>query len=118
MDLFYSLLLETLTLLLMFFLIRGIIRIYIDSILTKRQRKSRAKHQKFDEWFFYKRYMDVLPKLKLLWYYSNFVMYIIAVVCTLIFHFANIPEAGRSIVYVYFAINGVGIIFSRFELKF
>ena len=36
MDLFYSLLLETLTLLLMFFLIRGIIRIYIDSILTKR----------------------------------------------------------------------------------
>ena len=118
MDLFYSLLLETLTLLLMFFLIRGIIRICIDKSLTKRQRKSRAKRQKFDEWFFYKRYVDVLPKSKLLWYYSNFIMYIIAVVLTLIFHFANITEAGRTIVYVYFAINGVGILFSRIELKF
>ncbi|MBE6580034.1 MAG: hypothetical protein E7650_00270 [Ruminococcaceae bacterium] len=114
MDLFYQILALTLTLFLMFFLIRGVTRMYIDSVLTKRQRKTRAKKQTFFEWFFYRRFLGVLPKFSLVWYYINFAVYFVMVIAVIILKIVGIPNIGRDIVWVYFAINAVFLISFRF----
>ncbi len=67
----------SLVLILSFFLTRGGIYIYINNQLSKRQRQKKGKKQTFVEWFFYKRYLDVLPKWKLVLYYSNFILYLL-----------------------------------------
>ena len=113
MDLFYKILALTLNLFLMFFLIRGIIRMYTDSILKKRDRKARAKGQSFLEWFFYKRYLDVLPKSKLIWYYSNFISYVISILTVVILTLIGRSEHSKIVVSAYFLIYAFSLLIEK-----
>lgn len=114
--LFIGLFALTVTFLLMFFLIRGVIRLYIDSVLTKRQRKKSKRNEKFVEWFTYKRYLDILPKSQIVWYYLNFVMFITAFVAMIILYALEMQDVNRTILWIYFASNGVWLIMNRINL--
>ena len=102
MKVFEGILALTLALILFFFLIRGVIRLYADSVLKKRDMKSRQKNQSFSEWFFYKRYKDILPKSKIVWYYSNFAEYLIALIAMIVFYSMDMHDFARGILLVYF----------------
>ena len=102
MNLFFQILGLTLNLVLMFFLIRGVIKLYIDSVLDKRTRKSLAKNPSFDEWFFYKRYTAVLPKYFMWWYFANMALYILFVIIVVISYFLRMHHIGPDIIKIYF----------------
>lgn len=114
MNLFSNFLGYTLVLLLTFFVGRGVIRIYIDSILPKRQRKKLAKNQSFVEWFSYGRYLDVLPKSKLVGYYSNFVIYVALLIIATILNHLDMKEISAYLIWVYFVFEVLVINFLRF----
>ena len=118
MDLFYQILALTLSFVLMFFLVRGVLRIYIDSTLKKRQRKKFAKNQSFSEWFFYKRYKDILTKPKLFLYYSLFVLYVIFLTVIIILYLTGNQTVGNKIIWAYFCFYGLYLTTSRVTLKF
>ena len=113
MNLFYKILALTFAFLLNFFITRGIIRMYIDNELKKRERKQRAKDQSLKEWFFYKKYRDVLPKPKLIWYFSGFITYFVAVVMIIIFSLLNMTEISRTVLKIYFYGYGVLLVAQR-----
>ncbi len=92
----------TIILLLNFFFIRGMIRVVIDYCLNKSNRKKRRNGQNFMEWFFYKHFKDVVPKIMLVWYYANFVLYFILIIITAILNFLQLSYyAGSSMILVY-----------------
>lgn len=110
MDLFYSILALTLALFLFFFLARGVIRMYIDASLKKRARKRLAKDQSFLEWFFYKRYRDVIAKTQLVWYYSIMVLYALFLLGTIAFALAGITGRASALIEGYFTLNGIVLV--------
>ena len=116
MNLVLLLLAATLALFLFFFIARGFIHMEIGNILNKSARKKLSKNQSFKEWFFYKRYVDVLPKSTLIWYFSNFGLYIICVIAVIILSSINKTDIGRTVVWMYFSIYGVSLIFARFKI--
>ena len=71
---FISLLALVCAFLLMFFLIRGVNWLYIDSNLTKRQRK-KIKSNNFMDWLLLKEHCYVLPKSRIVWYFLIFFVF-------------------------------------------
>ena len=116
MNLVFLLLAVTLTLFLFFFITRGFIHMEIGNILNKSTRKKLAKNQSFREWFFYKRYVNILPKSTLIWYYSNFVLYIICVIAVIVLCSIDKINIGRTVVWMYFCIYGVSLASKRFKI--
>ena len=115
MTLFNQLLALCLSFLLMFFMIRGINRWYIDTILPKRKRH-KIKNKNFIEWFLYKNYLSILPKSRILHYFLNFVLFIISAIAIIICHLIHVTEIGRNILWAYFVVNSVWLICARINL--
>lgn len=105
----------TLEFLLFFFLIRGVNRMYTDSILRKRQRQ-KLKYSNFWDWLLYKQHYKILPKSRIIWYFSIFFEYIISIIIILICHFTPFNEVGRYLVYTYFMINAFVLLGSEFGM--
>ena len=98
----------TAVLILMFFIIRGKHRLFIDSSLNRSNRKKRCKNQTLIEWFFYRRFQDVLPKRSLLWYYGHLVLYPILVIIVLLLDYIQVQnEIGNTIIWVYFFFSAI-----------
>lgn len=114
---FIQILAITLVLVLMFFMIRGVTRIYIDSVLKKRQRKKFAKNQTFKEWFLYTRYLDIIPKYLRIWYYSNFLMYVLSLIAVVVLNACGMGDLGRSVIGLYFFINAAALVSSKFYIN-
>lgn len=66
----------TLLFIVVFFIIRGYIKAAINSKLSKNYRNKRKQNQRFIEWICYRRYYDVIPKILLVWYYTNIIVYL------------------------------------------
>ena len=77
----------------------------IEAILTKRARKSLAKNQSFSEWFTYKRYFRILPKLNFISYYLNIVAYAVLIIVTVILYASGNKTMGFSLIMPYFMAN-------------
>ena len=90
--------------LLFFFLARGINRQYTDSILKKRQRK-KLKYTDFWDWILYRKHYDVLPKSRLVWYFSLFLQYFIAIAVVIVCNFIPSVNIGPSVVTIYYTVN-------------
>ena len=113
MSLFLQLLALTIAMLLMFFAIRGVIMLHIDASLTKRSRQKLRKNQSFRECFFYKRYLNILPKGYLIWYFANMVAYLICFVSVICLYINGEKDVSASIIWIYFFINASILLFSR-----
>ena len=96
----------TLEFLLFFFVIRGINRLYTDSALKKRQRK-KLKYTKFIDWFLYKQHYDILPKTRLIWYFSVIAEYCILIIIVIVFRFELYSEISRNLVCSFFLLNAL-----------
>lgn len=90
-----------------FFLMRLTNRVYINRVLRKGTRKRLAKKQSFKEWFFYTRYTEIMPKLKFVWYYGNFVAAIISIVLGIVFYSQSDFQVMSDIVRSYGIITGL-----------
>ena len=101
--------------LLMFFLIRGVNWLYIDSALTKRQRK-KIKSKNFIDWLLIKEYRSALPKSRIVWYFLNFLLFAISLVAIVLLHLFDEAEIGNSIPWTYFVINAVWCIAAKMNL--
>lgn len=112
---FISLLALVLCFLLMFFLIRGVNWLYIDSALTKRQRK-KIKSNNFIDWLLLKEHRSVLPKSRIVWYFLNFLLLAISLIAIVLFYIFEKSEIGSSVVWIYFVINGVWLIAAKMNL--
>ena len=112
---FISLLALVLCFLLMFFLIRGVNWLYIDSALTKRQRK-KIKSKNFIDWLLLKEYRSALPKSRIVWYFLNFILLAISLIAIVLFYIFDKSEIGSSVVWIYFVINGVWVIAAKMNL--
>ena len=110
-----SIMVLTMELLLFFFLVRGKNRIYIDSVLRKRQRK-KLKYTNFWDWLIYKKHYGILPKSRIVWYWSIFVEYVISVIIVLIFQLTPFTEVGRYLVYTFFVINAFALLGADFGM--
>ena len=97
----------------MFFMIRGVNKMYVDSVLAKRQRK-KIKYENFVDWFFLKKHQLILPKSRIFWYFFNFVLFGITLLVTVLFYIFEIGEAGK-IGWIYFVINGIWLILAWFN---
>ena len=89
----------TLQFLLLFFLIRGALALYICSKIKKnRHREDRKKGQSFVDWLFYRRFSDVIPKSEMLYwfYYVNIILYFLLFVSVFVFNAMNILDSYRS----------------------
>lgn len=109
----------TLILILMFFIIRGWNTVYLHSVLRKRDRQKRPKKQSFWEWFFYLRYLDVLPKARLFVYYAHMALYPITIVLVCVFHAMNFSD--KQIGYViwgYMAFSAIPILPTYYQSRF
>ena len=95
--------------LLMFFLIRGVNRSYIDSVLTKRQRK-KLKSKSFSEWFLIKNQRKILPKFRVFCYFFQFPLFCITLLAIILCHSIGFEEAAREILWGYYVINGCWVI--------
>lgn len=94
--------------LVIFFVNRGYIRLYIDASLPKRKRQKLDRSgQTFIEWLLYKKYRDILPKPLLLYYFSIFVTFLISAILIVIFDLSGIPELKRDVVSIYFYGNSI-----------
>lgn len=118
MKVFEGILALTLAFILLFFLIRGCIRLYIDSVLKKRDRQHRQRNQSFFEWFLYKRYNDVLKKSKFVWYYSIFVEYVISIIAMIVFYSLEMHDWARGVLSVYFYFNAALLVVKYGESRF
>ncbi len=112
---FGSLLALVCAFLLMFFLIRGVNWLYIDSNLTKRQRK-KIKSNNFMDWLLLKEHRSVLPKSRIVWYFLNFLLFAISLIAIVLFYIFDKSEIGSSVVWIYFVINGVWVIAAKMNL--
>lgn len=117
MNLFVQLIAVTLVLILMFFITRGVIRMKIEYIVSKRERKRLSKNQSFKEWFFYKRYLNILPKSTLIWYYSNFVAYVISILSIIVLNSIGKADVGQNIIWAYFSLYGISLFFARIGIS-
>lgn len=112
---FYQLIGLLLIFLLSFFLIRGIIKLHIESVMTKRQRK-KIKYENFMDWIFYKQYQDILPKQKLFWYFLNFALVIIFSALIVVLTSLDLSGICNIILWLYLAVNGIWLIVQRVGL--
>lgn len=97
-----------LSFLLIFFITRGCIRVYIDASLPKRKRhKLERSDRTFIEWLLYKQYRDILPTPLLIYYFSIFVTFLISAVLIVIFHINDMSEFNRYVLSIYFYGNGM-----------
>lgn len=112
---FISLLALVLCFIMMFFLIRGVNWLYIDSTLTKRRRK-KIKSKNFVDWFLLKEHRSVLPKSRIVWYFLNFLLFAISLVAIVLLHLFDEAEIGNSIPWTYFVINAVWCIAAKLNL--
>ena len=90
----------TLCFLLLFFLSRVLMAIYIAKLIKKNQhRNERKKNQTFWEWLTYKRFSDVIPKKEIAYviYWGNFALYFALIVVTVVLTKLNMLEQFRSI---------------------
>ena len=108
--LFTQLLTLTLVLLLMFCINRGTVRQYLNSILRKRSRKRLARDQSFSEWFFYKRYIDILPKFVLVGYYLQFIVYIVLFIVTIVLNILSVGKIANDLIWAYFVCEALFMI--------
>lgn len=109
----------TLILILMFFIIRGWNSVYLHSILRKRDRQKRPKKQSFKEWFFYLRYLDVLPKARLFVYYAHMALYPVAIL--LVWVLRSMEFTDKQIGYViwgYMAFSAIPILPTYYQSRF
>ena len=95
--------------LLIFFVSRGVIRMYIDSMLTKRKLHA-LKSSNFIEWLTYKKYYNFLPKIMLAWYFSIIVTFLVSIISILILHLVNLPQIAKIIVSSYYSIHSIVLI--------
>lgn len=114
MKLFELLLALTLNLILMFFLIRGQIRLYVNANYKKATVKKLYKNQTFFEWFFYTRFKDMLPKSKRIWYFSHLLLYPILVIAVVMLYVFDAPyNIGRILLGCYFYGSAIPLIMTR-----
>jgi hypothetical protein len=79
--------------LVIFFVNRGCIRLYIDASLPKRKRhKLERSDRTFIEWLLYKQYRDILPTPLLIYYFSIFVTFLISAILIVIFHVTRLKS--------------------------
>ena len=106
-------------LILMFFIIRGWNAVYLHSVLRKRDRQKRPKKQSFKEWFFYLRYLDVLPKSRLFVYYAHMALYPVAIL--LVWVLRSMEFTDKQIGYViwgYMAFSAIPILPTYYRSRF
>lgn len=103
--------------LLFFFLWRGIIRIYLNRVLPRGQRKKMSKKQSFCAWVFYSNYKDTIPKWLKLCYHLNLLAFFILIILITVFTFTYPVDISGTIIWNYFVVNSVLLITSRFVLK-
>ena len=90
--------------LLIFFVSRGVIRMYIDSMLTKRKLHA-LKSSNFIEWLTYKKYYNFLPKIIFVWYFSIIATFLVSIVSILILHLVNLSQISTTIISAYYSIH-------------
>ena len=117
---FISLMALVLCFLLMFFMIRGVNRLYIDSTITKRRRqkirRQIIKSKSFIDWLLLKEHRSVLPKSRIVWYFLNFLLFVISFITIVLFHLFGKAEIANSIPWTYFVINAVWCIAAKMNL--
>lgn len=95
----------TLIFLLMFPLIRGSIGMYIEKKINRSNRKKRTKNQTFADWFFYRKFRDVLPKSKLVLYFLHIVLYPTLLLVTVVLGLLDVPlQIGTVLVEAYLGV--------------
>ena len=92
--------------LLMLFVIRGVNLMYIQSSLSKRQRQ-KIKYDTFFAWISYKKHCEVLPKIRIIWYYLNFVLFAISAGAIIACYLLNLVKICGLVIGAYFLINMV-----------
>ena len=103
--------------LLIFFVSRGVIRMYIDSLLTKRK-QHKLKYSNFIDWLTYKKHYSFLPKIVLIWYFSIIATFFVSIISTLIFHVVNLPQIAKTIVKAYYSIYSTVLILAYVMCRF
>jgi cytochrome c biogenesis protein CcdA len=78
--------------LLIFALVRGLLRMVIDVYLSSKAINKRYKNQNIIEWFTYKKFRDVLPKRYFVWYVLQIAFFLIGILITVIMDFLNVSE--------------------------
>ena len=106
MYLFKYIALLTLDTVLFFFVIRGFIHSHLYNILRKRSRKRLKRNQTFKEWFLLSRYLEVLPKRMIIWYYSNFISSAAIIIIMVIARILGNTTVGLPLCAAHFIANG------------
>ena len=108
MNLFVNIMIITLEFFLMLFMMRGKIKFFLDSKMSKSNRRKINKNTSFWSWLFYKKYIKCLPKEYLVCYFFHFIIYPILVVTFIILYFLNRLDYNNidgTIIYSYFIIS-------------
>lgn len=103
----------TLAFLLMFFMSRILMEIYIRTLIKNRRHiKKRKKDQSFLDWFTYKPFHDIIPKSEISYilYYMNMALYVFLLLVTVVLSICNLLEPFRKLICsVQFIGIGIGI---------
>ena len=94
--------------------------LYIDSTITKRRRhkirRQIIKSKSFIDWLLLKEHRSVLPKSRIVWYFLNFLLFVISFITIVLFHLFGKAEIANSIPWTYFVINAVWCIAAKMNL--
>ena len=108
----------TLCFLLMFFMTRLLMAMYLCTLIKKRKhRADRTRGQSFWEWLLYKRFWDILPKSETAYitYWANFVLCFILIISIIVLSSFDMVDRFREILFSvqFVAIGGaIGIRFA------
>ena len=92
----------TLCFLLMFFMTRLLMAMYLCTLIKKRKhRADRTQGQSFWEWLFYKRFHDVLPKSSYVcWvYYGNILLYLLLLIGVILLYLLGDMESWQHVIF-------------------
>lgn len=92
----------TLCFLLLFFMCRGVMAMYLSTLIKKRKhRADRTRGQSFWEWLLYKRFWDILPKSETAYitYWANFVLCFILIISIIVLSSFDMVDRFREILF-------------------
>ena len=88
------------------------------SLIKKRyNREKRKKGQTIIDWFFYRRFLDVLPKECLIIYYANIALYFLFLIAMIVLYAIGMGSLGGKVMYAYFVLAAVPLLFMYHRTK-
>lgn len=108
----------TLAFLLFFCFIRAEFAMVLNSLIKNRHhRQKRKEGQSFIDWLFYKRFLDIFPKVNFILYYANAFLYFFSMIAIIVLYNLEKQNWCKHILNIYFYMVAIPVIIFYYIIR-